>query len=391
MYLYQFLSLSSFKYYYICSLMQKTLFLLSFIFLVLITGCHDSQYVIKQTDKNLKYKYAVDWYMKKKHYEVIPIIEDLMPYYKGSDTAERLYFMLADCYFFNKEYMVAAYHFKTFRDLYPRSYKAEVAAYKVAECYKSDIARIELEQTTTEKAIDYYKIFISEYPKSPMVELASENIDKLKRNIEQKALSAADLYYKTQNYRAAAVTYKNVAAQYPNIKEYEQLMYRIVHSYYMFAEKSIMTKQSERYETAMNEGQNFINRFAESKFTPEVKMIVDDSKVKILTSALLNAQNYYIVDERPLYFNQALELFTEFSPDIKVIPNSLSNFKDKCYLGILKSQFIILEEVKQGTDRKTQYKEFIDNYYKYIDKFSKGIELNEAEELYKKANQYYKS
>lgn len=371
--------------------MHKIKFLLIFISLAWLVSCHDSQYVIKQTDKNLKYRYAIDWYMKKKHYEVIPVIEDLMPYYKGSDTAERLYFMLADCYFFNKEYMVAAYHFKTFRDLYPRSYKAEVAAYKVAECYRSDVARIELEQTTTEKAIDYYKNFITEYPQSPMVELANEQIDKLKRNIEQKAMSAADLYYKTQNYRAAAVTYKNVANQFPNIKEYEQLMYRIVHSYYMFAEKSIVTKQADRYETAMNEGQTFINRFPDNKYTPQVKTIVENSKIKLLLSALRNASSYYIIDERPLYFNQALELFTEFSPDIKVLPSELINFKDKCYLGILKSQFVILEEVKLDADRKIHYQAFIDQYYKYIDKFTKGEELYEAEELFKKANQYYKS
>jgi outer membrane protein assembly factor BamD len=333
----------------------------------------------------------MDWYMKKKHYEVIPVIEDLMPYYKGSDTAERLYFMLADCYFFNKEYMVAAYHFKTFRDLYPRSYKAEVAAYKIAECYRSDVPRIELEQTDTEKAIEYYKNFLSEYPKSGMAELASDQIIKLKRNLELKALSAADLYFHTQNYRAAAVTYKNVVTQYPSIKEYENLMYKIVYSYYMFAEKSILTKQSDRYEKAMSEGQNFLNRFPDSKYLAEIKSIVDKSKINILESSLKNAMSYYIIDERPLYFNQALDLFNEFSPEMKSIPESLSNYKNKCYLGVIKSQYIVLEEQRTDADKKLKYQLFIDNYYKTIDKFTKGDELYEAEELFKKANQYYKS
>lgn len=364
------------------------LFILSFIF---ITGCKDSQYVIKQTDKNVKYKYAMNWYMKKKYFEVIPVIENLMPYFKGSDTSENLYFMLADCYFFSKEYMVAAYHFKTFRDLYPRSYKSEVAAFKIAECYRNDVPRLELEQTDTEKALEYYKNFISEYPKSPMVELAYQQIDKLKRNLELKALSAADLYYKTGNYRAAAVTYKNVIAQYPNIKEYEFLMSRIASSYYQFAEKSILTKQSDRYEIAMNESQNFINRFPNSKLKPELEVIIESCKIKILESSLKNAMSYYNIEERPFYFNQSLELYDEFSPDLKTVPNSIQRYKNKCYLGILRSYYYVLEEIKDTEIRKTKYQLFIDNYYKLLDKFTKGDELYEAEELYKKANQNYKS
>jgi len=372
--------------------MKKSFLIVIIAVLVYLTGCHDSQYVIKQTDKNLKYRYAMNWYLKRNYYEVIPVIEDLMPYFKGTDTAERLYFMLADCYFFNKEYMVAAYHYKTFRDLYPRSYKAEVASYKIAECYRNDVPRIELEQTDTEKAIEYYKSFISEYPKSPMVEIAYQQIEKLKRNLELKALSSANLYFQTSNYRAAAVSYKNVIAQYPNIKEYEELFYKIGISYYKFAEKSIVSKQSERYETAMNEGQNFINRFPNSKYRPEIETIIESAKVKILESALKNANSYFNLDERPFYYNQSLDLFNEFSPEIKKMPATLASFKNKCYLGIIRTHFYLLEDAKDAQAKKTKYQNFLDNYYKLVDKFSaKSKELEEAEELFKKVNQYYKS
>lgn len=355
-------------------------------------SCKDSQYVMRQTDKNLKYKYAMDWYMNKKYLEAIPVIENVMPSFKGSDTASNLYFMLADCYFLNKEYMVAAYHFKTFRDIYPKSYKAEVAAFKIAECYKNEIPRLELEQTDNEKAINYYRAFIAEYPLSPMVELANGEIEKLNVNLEKKALMAADLYYNTKNYRAAAVTYKNVLAKYPKIKAYEDLYYKIGFSYFMFAEKSIVSKQSERYETALKECQNFLNRFPNSKHSEELRKIQDECRVNILVSSLKNANSYYPLEDRPLYFNQSIELFDEYSTDIKVLPNELSYYKDKCYLGIIESYYILLDGVKDKSVKEEKYNMFKDNYYRLIDKFeAKSQELRQAEEIFNKVNQIIKS
>lgn len=377
---------------YLCRLYMKK-YILSILFgSLLLQSCKDAQWVIKQKSKEVKYSYAQRYYAKQRYGDAIPVIEDLMSYYKGSDTSENLYFMLAECHFLGKEYMVAAYHFKAFRDLYPRSYKSEVASYKIAECYKKSIPRLELEQTDTEKALNYFNSFLSEYPKSAMVELAEKQVAELRRILELKALDAANLYYKTGNYRAAATTYKIVVNQYPNIAEYEELMYKVGMSYYKFAEQSITTKQSTRYETALNECQNFLNRFPTSKHSKEVQLVADDSKMKILESALRNANSYYVLLERPLYFNQALELYEEFAPEIKKFPPSITNYKNKCYIGILKAYYFALDETKDSKLRTEYYNTFLENYYKTIVKFSsRSEELNEAEELFKKINQIYKS
>lgn len=333
------------------------------------------------------------FYNKGKYFEAVPIIEDLMQYYKGTDTAELLYFMLADCYYLNKEYMISAYHYKTFRDLYPRSYKTEVASFRIADCYRREIPRLELEQTDTEKAIQYYQQFIADHPKSPMVEVAYEHIRELKRIMETKALDAANLYYKTGNYRAAAVTYKNVIAQYPNITEYEMLMYRVGMSYYKFAEKSILGKQTDRYETALNEGNAFLARYPKSQYASEITAMTTDCKQKILETAIKHASTYLIVAERPLYFNQAMELHDEYIAEIKANASpELKSYKDRCYLGILRSYTYIIEETKDEETRKLNVKSFYESYYQYISKFRAGsAELYEAESLFKKINQYYKS
>lgn len=335
---------------------------------------------------------AKKWYYEKNYVQCIPVIENLLSAYKGTDTAEQLYFMLAESYFNNKDYIVAAYHYKTFKDLYSKNEKAEIASLRLADCYKNDIPRLELEQSDTEKAIEYYNVFLSEYPNSSFTNEALANLKTLKRRLELKALDAANLYYKTENYRAAAVTYKNVINKYPEIEEYEYLMYKISKSYYMFAEQSILSKQSNRYETTINEGQSFLNRFPNSKYKSEIVEVIENSKVKVLESAYKHANSYFKLDERPIYFSEAISLYNEFSSEIKSKPISLQNFLDKCYIGILNSSYYIVEDTKDKNLKAQQYQLFQTNYNKYINLFTKNSsELKTAEELYHKINQLIKS
>jgi outer membrane protein assembly factor BamD len=353
----------------------------------LLHSCVDSQRVLKSPDRHYKFAMANKWFNQKKFFEAVPVIEDLIGIYKGTDTAQMLYLMLADCYFLNKEYTVAAYHYKTYKDLYSKTPQAELASFKLAECYEKQVPRIELEQRDTEKAIEYYSAFISEYPNSVKVEEAYNNSKKLKRILELKALQAADLYYKTSNFRAAAVTYKNVANKYPEIAEYEYLYYKIVKSNYKFAEQSILKKQAERYEATMNEAQAFMNRFPNSSRITEIKDVYNLSQLEWAKSSLKYAQVHFPLDERIIYFSDAISIFKGIVVEIEKKPVWFNTYLDECYLGILRSYFYVVEETKDETERQTSKALFLENYYKFIDKFTiKSKELMKAEEMYKKIN-----
>jgi outer membrane protein assembly factor BamD len=77
-------------------------------------------------------------------------------------------------------------------------------------------------------------------------------------------LKAAELYYKTENYRAAAFSYKNLLIDYPDIDNPEEIQYKVVKSFYKYAEQSIVTKQQERYEEAILYAGNFLGRYKNS-------------------------------------------------------------------------------------------------------------------------------
>ena len=366
--------------------LKQIFIILLFGIIAFTTSCKDAQYLINNASKQKKFKYASKWYNEEKWSQATPMLEHLIPEFKGTDTSELLYYMLADAYYFSKEYMVAAYHYKNFRDLYPRSYKSEVASYRVAECYRSEIPRLELEQRDTEKAISYYKSFISNYPNSPMVEIAYKRIGELNKIIENKARSAGDLYYKTKNYRAAAVTYKNLLNDYPTISGYEEIAYKIADSYMKFAENSILTKKSQRYETALNSNQKFLNRFPASEYVKKVKENIAESRMNLLLSSFENASFFSKVEERPFYFNEAIELFEEYKTDFKKLPSELKNFEDKCKLGIMKTYFGIMDDTKDQAIKNEYYGKVQDYYFAHKDGFNKKEnQYKQFVELYKKA------
>jgi outer membrane protein assembly factor BamD len=353
--------------------------------LALLSGCIDSQKVIKSNDRAYKYKMASQWFQQGKYIHAVPVIEDLMVIYKGTDTAPKLYFMLAESYYLNKEYTVAAYHYKTYKDLYGKTPNAEIATYKLADCYAKQVAPIELDQVDTKKAIDYFKVFISEYPYSDKNNEALKQIEQLKRNLEVKALMSADLYYKTQNYRAASYTYKNVINQFPEIKEFEEIYYKIVVSNYNFAKKSILKKQPERFETSINEAQSFLSRFQKSKHRKEVSEIIENSNVELLRSSLKFAQTTYPVEDRPIYFVEAISAYQSFEKEIKDKPNFLNSYLDDCYYGILNSSYIIVDQTKEQTLKEKHFTLFLENYNKYKYSYTKDSKAaKQADELYKK-------
>ena len=55
---------------------------------------------------------------------------------------------------------------------------------------------------------------------------------------------------------------------------------------------------------------------------------------------------------------------------------------------IIKSYYLQLEDAQGKEAKATNYQSFVTNYYQFITKFkSKSLELNQAEELFRKAEQ----
>ena len=186
------------------------------------------------------------------------------------------------------DFLMASYNFKNFAENYPRSEHAVEAAFMSAKCEYHQSLPYYLDQTKTKKAIDKIQLFINRYPTSSYVEEGNKLIDELRGKLHKKAYNAAMLYYKMENYKSSFVAFKNAIADYPDIPQKDEMEFLIVKSAYLYAGQSFLSSQKERYETAIEEGQYFLQgESSNATYRKEVKEIIETSKKEVKRIELL--------------------------------------------------------------------------------------------------------
>ena len=264
--------------------MAKTLrFTLFYLLLsAFILSCTSSyNKVLKSDDIGLKYRKAEEYFNKGDYNKALPLLEDLLNYYRGTMQAEKVYWMLSYTYYQLKDYQLAAYQFINFAAAYPLSAHADSALYLNAYCLYLDSPNKELDQANTTSAITAFKNYADRYPESHLVDEANGFIDELSARLEAKAIDNAVLYYKIEDYKAAIWSMRNVLNQYPATKERERLEFLIVKSAYLLAENSVETKQIERYSSTLQYYLEFKERYPASEYDAEASRIYKDANAQL--------------------------------------------------------------------------------------------------------------
>lgn len=259
--------------YYIC-LMQKIKYcLFIFSFLIFITSCSDYQKVLKSPNPEYKYERAVEYYEAEEYYKALPLLDELIPLYKGTNKGEKIYFYW--CYTnYHLDYLItASYHFKKYAKTYPNSKLAEEALFMGAYCNYIDSPSPTLDQTPTVMAINELQIFINTFPKSELLDSANALIDELELKLETKDFLNSKQYYVTRRYKSAIIALNNTIRAYPNSEYVEEMHLLILKSYYELAINSVEDKKEDRFKRGIDVYYNFIDNFAESKKLNEAEII----------------------------------------------------------------------------------------------------------------------
>lgn len=250
----------------------------SVLMIVLVSSCNKYSKVSKSKDYEYKLSMADTFFNKKKYKIAQQLYEDLFPIFKGSAKFEELYYKDAYCFYYMKEFADAENLFKGFLEVFPNSSKAEEVDYMRSYCFYKQSPKLELEQVNTTRAMGMMQTFINTHPGSARNKEASEIIDKCRAKLEQKEYRAAELYYNMAQYRAAALAFGALINNYPESAKGEEYKLKTVKSYYKFARLSIADKQIERYEKVIDEYQDFVDRYPESKLLKDAESYSNLSK-----------------------------------------------------------------------------------------------------------------
>lgn len=262
---------------------KKTVFYLLIISILAGFSCNNYQKITKGNDTQKKYELAENLYNKKDYAKSLQILDELVNVYRGTENAEKIYYMYAFCYYGQDDYLMAGYHFKQFYKIFPSGKYAEEALYMSAYCKYLESPVYTLDQSSSDEALEELQLFINTFPESKRVEDANKLMDELREKLEKKAFGIAFLYFKTEDYKAAIIALKNVLKDFPETKKKEDITYYIVKSSYAYATRSIESKKNERLNSTIEYSGNFLKMFPGSKYAKEVSSIQTSSR-KLLSN-----------------------------------------------------------------------------------------------------------
>jgi outer membrane protein assembly factor BamD len=249
--------------------------------IVLLGSCQTLNKVLKSKDPEYKLRMAEQYYAKKKWTQAQQVFEDIMPYYKGTEKFEDIYYKYAYTAYYQRDYLNAENLFKTYLEVFPNSKRAEEMDYMRAYTFYKQSPRAELDQTNTLKAIGMMQTFINTHPTSERNKEATTIMDALRLKLEDKDRKSAQLYYDIGQYRAAAVAFETLLTAYPDSEHSDENMYMSIRSYFRFAELSIETKKEERYNKVIDVCNAFMERFPQSNFAKQVQQYLSLSQTNI--------------------------------------------------------------------------------------------------------------
>lgn len=249
--------------------------------MALLSSCSEYYKIQKSGDYNLKYEKAKAYYEYEDYYHAKSLLDDVVSVFRGSDKAEEVAMLYANCHYKMHDYTMAAYYFENFCKTYPYSDKAEEAYYMTGSCYFKDSPRVDLDQTCSKKAINAMQTYLNKYPQGKYSNEANAVITEMRQKLEEKSYMNAKLYFKIGEYQAATITLKNSLKEFPDTKYREELMYMVVKANFLLAENSVEDKKAERYQSMVTEYYSFIDEYPQSEYLPEIEEMYNTSVKQI--------------------------------------------------------------------------------------------------------------
>jgi outer membrane protein assembly factor BamD len=254
---------------------SKIISLVILLLLVVISSCSKFQRAMKIEDPKERYKAAVVYYEKKDYYRAGLLFEGLLPQLVGTPEAEKAQFYYAQCHFYQEQYLLSSYYFKSFNTTYGRSENAERASYMYAYSLYKNIPDYNLDQSSTAEAIDAMQNFINRYPNTALIDDANQVIKELQHNLEKKSYEVAKQYQRLRYYKAACTAYRTFQNDFPDSDYREEISFLLLESQVLLAKNSVPSLKQERWETALKNYVDFIDIYPQSKYLKQAQNYYD--------------------------------------------------------------------------------------------------------------------
>lgn len=217
------------------------------------------------------------YYEEGDYYRAIALFEEVLPLTRGKIEGEKAQFYYAYAHYKDKQYMLSAHYFQNFYQTYTRSDLAPEAEFMYAYSLYMNSPVYSLDQTSTEEAIQAFQLLVNRNPNSSFSNQAIAIINELRVKLETKAYHNAKEYHKIGLLKSAIIAIDNFARDYPDSEFNEELRYLKIEASYKLAQKSIPSKQAERFREVVTYYEEFVDDYPSSQYLDQSQKIYDAS------------------------------------------------------------------------------------------------------------------
>lgn len=259
--------------------MRYIKYVLALAVVYLVIGCGSYHKLLKSEDFEKQYTEALRCFYAKNYNKSAALFNKVISNLNGTTREDTIIFYFAKSLYYVNDLEQAAELMNSFRYKYARSPFTEESEYIYALCHYRQSGSYERDQSTSVKAIQAFTEYLNRHPESIKTEDIYVMVDELTRKLYQKRFNNASLYYKLGKYNAAITALKSTLKQYPEIPFKEEIMYLICKSWFDYAEKSVESRQLDRYLKMIDSYYSYRSEFPDNeKRLAELQVMLDVSK-----------------------------------------------------------------------------------------------------------------
>lgn len=213
--------------------------------------------------------------------QAIRFFRAVFEYGRGNEWAPEARFKLAMAQRELGKHLVAANEFERFTQLYRNDELLPRAEFERANSYYLRSPMYRLDQSDSEQAISLFRLFIDRHPNHDLVSEAEEKINELRGKLARKKYEAGQLYERRNMWQAATTVYERAFDQYPDTRWADDALLGAVRSYIRYADRSVQSKQAERYRKAIENYNRLTQLFPESNVLGRAEDLYSEAREKL--------------------------------------------------------------------------------------------------------------
>lgn len=237
----------------------------AFLLLLLLTaaGCAGSGRVAADSPEEA-FRQGKELYDRGKYDRAIEYFQLVFDFGRTNPVAADAQFYLAQSYFETKQYLLSANEFTRFVELYRTDERVEEGDYLRAESYYRLSPPYQLDQTDTNTALNYFRLYLSKYPEGERAAEVGQKIDELRAKLARKQFETGRLYERRELFEAAGISYMGVLEKYPDSEYVDDALLGAIRSFKAYAEASIPARRAERFQQATDAYRQLVQLFPDS-------------------------------------------------------------------------------------------------------------------------------